>query len=111
MLNSLRDLKILKQKYNISYLMSVMSNRGFHALLFYRISHFLYNYKIPLLPLIFTRIIQIIYGIDIDYRAKLEGGGNYHPWSRNSYRFWCSYKKWNDNLSSSDNRDKRIGYE
>jgi len=60
--------------YNISYPMSVISNRGFHALLFYRVAHFLYNCKIPLLPLIFTRIIQIIYGIDIDYRAKLEGG-------------------------------------
>jgi len=71
---SYQDLKILKQKYNISYITSVLSNRGFHALLFYRISHFLYKVKIPILPLIFTRIIQIIYCIDIDYRAKIEGG-------------------------------------
>jgi serine O-acetyltransferase len=68
------DLKTLKQTYNISYVMSILSNRGFHALLFYRISNFLYKCKVPILPLIFTRIIQIIYSIDIDYRAKIEGG-------------------------------------
>jgi len=50
------------------------SNRGFHALLFYRIAHTLYKWKIPLLPLILTRIIQIVYAIDIDYRANLSGG-------------------------------------
>ena len=54
--------------------MDLLSNRGIHCLLFYRLSHLLYKYRIPLLPLIFTRIIQIIYGVDIDYRAQLEGG-------------------------------------
>lgn len=81
MKKSYQDLKILKQKYNISYIMSILSNRGFHALLFYRISHFLYKIKVPILPLLFTRIIQIIYSIDIDYRAKIEGGGSYDSWS------------------------------
>lgn len=51
-----------------------ISNRGFHALLIYRISHFLWKKKIPLIPLLFTRIIQILYAIDIDYRARIEGG-------------------------------------
>lgn len=74
MKESYQDLKILKQKYNISYIMSILSNRGFHALLFYRISNILNKYKIPIVPLVLTRIIQIIYSIDIDYRAKIEGG-------------------------------------
>lgn len=51
-----------------------LTNRGFHALLFYRISNKLWKMKIPLLPLILTRIIQIIYAIDIDYRADIKGG-------------------------------------
>lgn len=49
-------------------------NRGFHALLHYRIANKLYKWKIPLVPLILTRIIQIIYAIDIDYKATLKGG-------------------------------------
>lgn len=51
-----------------------LTNRGFHALLFYRISNKLWKLKIPLLPLILTRVVQIVYGIDIDYRAKIKGG-------------------------------------
>jgi serine O-acetyltransferase len=49
-------------------------NRGFHALFYYRIANLLYKSKIPVLPAILTRIIQIIYAIDIDYKAKLNGG-------------------------------------
>lgn len=69
-----QDLKILKQKYGVSYIMALLSNRGIHSLLFYRLSNFFYRYKVPVLPLILTRIIQIIYSIDLDYRAKIEGG-------------------------------------
>jgi serine O-acetyltransferase len=49
-------------------------NRGFHALLHYRIANKLYKWKVPVLPLILTRLIQIIYAIDIDYKANLKGG-------------------------------------
>jgi len=49
-------------------------NRGFHALLWYRISNRLYKWHIPVIPMIFTRLIQITYSIDIDYKAKLDGG-------------------------------------
>ena len=55
-------------------LLAALSNRGFHALLTYRIAHRLWKYKIPLLPQILTRIIQILYAIDIDYRAQISGG-------------------------------------
>ena len=70
----LEDLRFLKERCGNSYIMALLSNRGIHCLLFYRLSHLLYKYRIPLLPLIFTRIIQIVYGVDIDYRAQLEGG-------------------------------------
>jgi len=72
--NIKNDLLALKHKYNISFSYAIMANRGFHALLFYRIANFLYKKKIPLLPLIFTRIIQIFYSIDIDYKAHIDGG-------------------------------------
>jgi len=49
-------------------------NRGFHALFVYRISNKLYKLKIAILSMIFTRIIQVIYSIDIDYKSNLEGG-------------------------------------
>jgi serine O-acetyltransferase len=68
------DLIALKEKYNLSKLFSLISNRGIHALFFYRLAHALYLLKIPVLPLILTRIIQIIYGIDIDYKSKVAGG-------------------------------------
>ncbi|WP_202622665.1 serine O-acetyltransferase EpsC [Priestia megaterium] len=51
-----------------------LTNRGFHALLNYRISNFLWKKKVPLIPLILTRLIQIVYSIDIDYKAKIGGG-------------------------------------
>lgn len=72
MLNEIkRDLSAVADSNNIKVF---FTNRGFHALLFYRISNKLWKLKVPLIPLIFTRIIQILYGIDIDYRASIKGG-------------------------------------
>ncbi len=68
-----KDINVAKIFYKVST-SAIIFNRGFHALLFYRIAHKLYKWKIPLLPLIFTRIIQIAYAIDIDYKANLDGG-------------------------------------
>jgi serine O-acetyltransferase len=59
---------------NGHWLKVVLTNRGFHALLFYRISNWMYRRKIPIIPLILTRIIQVLYSIDIDYRATIHGG-------------------------------------
>ena len=70
----LTDLEALKSRYNLSIIKAIISNRGFHALLFYRIANYLHKRRIPLIPLILTRIIQIVYGIDIDYRAHIESG-------------------------------------
>lgn len=55
-------------------IIAFLSNRGFHALLAYRISNRLWRWRIPVIPLILTRIIQILYAVDIDYRAAIDGG-------------------------------------
>ncbi|MBX9988616.1 serine O-acetyltransferase [Priestia aryabhattai] len=57
-----------------SPLLAIISNRGFHSLLNYRVANYLHKKKVPLIPLALTRIIQITYGIDIDYRAKIGSG-------------------------------------
>src|SRR3954470_10127129 len=67
------DIRFAKRFYKIN-VVAVFFNRGFHAILFYRISNKFYKWKIPVLPLILTRIIQILYAIDIDYKANLNGG-------------------------------------
>lgn len=54
--------------------MVALSNRGFHALFVYRLANALHRSGVPLLPLVITRIIQILYSIDIDYRASIGGG-------------------------------------
>ncbi len=76
------DLTILKEKFKVSKLFVLLSNRGIHALIFYRVANKLYRLKIPLLPLLLTRVIQIIYAIDIDYRARLEGAIVINSWCR-----------------------------
>ncbi len=68
-----KDINVAKKFYKVN-LFAVLFNRGFHALLFYRLSNKFYRWKIPILPLVFTRIIQILYAIDIDFKANLEGG-------------------------------------
>jgi serine O-acetyltransferase len=68
------DLYRLRIEYGVSNTMALLANRGFHALFNYRVSHYLYKNKVPLIPLLLTRIIQIFYAIDIDYKATLEGG-------------------------------------
>lgn len=72
--NIIADINAAKRFSLVNKIIIFFFNRGFHALLFYRIANILYKYKIPLLPLILTRIIQILYSIDIDYKASLSGG-------------------------------------
>lgn len=49
-------------------------NRGFHALLCYRIAHYLHGTPLSVLGFVLTRLCQIVYGIDIDPRARIAGG-------------------------------------
>ena len=67
------DINAAKKFYRTKKII-IFFNRGFHALLFYRIANKFFKWKVPILPLIFTRIIQIFYAIDIDYEADLSGG-------------------------------------
>lgn len=69
-----QDLQFLRDRFGVNPVVAFFTNRGFHALFCYRISHKLYKFRIPLVPLIITRLVQIIYAIDIDYKAKLMGG-------------------------------------
>jgi len=68
------DLELLKTKFGLNPVAAFLTNRGFHALLCYRISNKLFLNKIPVVPLFLTRMIQICYAIDIDYKARLSGG-------------------------------------
>lgn len=68
------DLRYLKEKFGVGVLTAFISNRGFHALLFYRLANACYRHRIPLIPLILSRIIQIFYAIDIDFKCVIEGG-------------------------------------
>lgn len=68
-----KDIKAAEKFYKTNIFI-IFFNRGFRALLFYRFANKFYKWKVPILPLIFTRIIQIIYAIDIDYKANIEGG-------------------------------------
>lgn len=65
------DLSILEKRYKVSKIFSILSNSGIYALICYRLGNSLYNLRVPL---ILTRIIQVLYAIDIDYRSRIEGG-------------------------------------
>lgn len=52
----------------------LLFNRGFHALLFYRVSNILYKSKLSVIAMIITRIIHILYAIDISYKSTIRGG-------------------------------------
>lgn len=52
----------------------ILTNRGFQSILVYRISNLLYKKKLGFISMILTRIIQILYSIDIDYRAEIDDG-------------------------------------
>lgn len=73
MMNLLRDIVKDIKAVDAHWLRVVLSNRGFHALMCYRIAHLLWRARIPLIPLILTRAVQMLYGIDIDWRAEIAG--------------------------------------
>jgi Serine acetyltransferase len=57
-----------------SLLGRALTNRGFHALAIYRVSHRLRRTPLSPLGLLLTRLCQILYAIDIDPRARIAGG-------------------------------------
>lgn len=68
------DLAFVRGRWKKSAWQVILSGRGFHALLFYRCAHALWQRRVPLLPLILTRVITILYAIDLDYRCRIAGG-------------------------------------
>ena len=71
---SLADLRFSLEEDPGNRLARVLTNRGFHALLAYRIAHRLRKTPLSFIGFFLTRAIQILYGIDIDPRAKIAGG-------------------------------------
>ncbi len=55
-------------------LIAFFTNRGFRAILLYRLAHAAKKFHIPLLPLIFSRIAQTFFAIDISPLAQLGPG-------------------------------------
>ena len=54
-----------------SYLEIILCYPGVHALFFHRVSHFLFNLNIPLLPRLIAHISRIFTGIEIHPGAKI----------------------------------------
>ena len=68
------DIAAINQYTCLGWFKIVFFNRGFHALVSYRIAHSISHLRVPIIPNILTRIVQIFYAIDIDYRCKIDPG-------------------------------------
>lgn len=73
----IKDLKAMSKGSKIRMISVVFFNPSFHAVLLYRISHFLGKTSLflPIVKLIMY-INRVLYSVDIDYRADLAGGFN-----------------------------------
>ncbi len=52
----------------------VLTNRGLQAVTLYRLSRRLWQKRVPLIPLVLTRLAQTLFAIDIAYEADLGPG-------------------------------------
>jgi serine O-acetyltransferase len=55
-------------------IMVTLTNRGFHSILLYRLGHSLWKKGIPVFPMIFARLSQHLFAVDISYKARLGPG-------------------------------------
>lgn len=53
---------------------TALMNRGMQVLVLYRVSHALWRRRVPLLPLLLTRLCQHLYAVDIAFEAELGPG-------------------------------------
>ena len=70
------DFKIIKERHPAArgFLEIVLCYPGFQALVLHRISHKLWNYKLPLLPRVLSQFTRTITGIEIHPGAKIGRG-------------------------------------
>lgn len=68
------DLDFAQAEEGGSRLLRILTNRGFHALVCFRIAHRWNGTPLALAGIVLTRLCQIAYGIDIDPRAEIAGG-------------------------------------
>ena len=70
------DFKIIKERDPAarSFLEIILCYPGFQALVLHRISHKLWNYKLPLLPRVLSQLTRTITGIEIHPGAKIGRG-------------------------------------
>lgn len=52
----------------------MLANRGMQTVFLYRMSHALWKWRVPALPMILMRVAQHLFAVDIDYRAELGPG-------------------------------------
>src|SRR5207344_3337010 len=57
-----------------SWLEVVLTYTGFHALLAYRLSHWLKSYNVPFLPRAISQVARVLTGIEIHPAAKIGSG-------------------------------------
>ncbi|PIB37138.1 hypothetical protein BFP72_17860 [Reichenbachiella sp. 5M10] len=69
-----KDLIAINAYTGISVIMVILFNRGFHSLISYRIANRLWKARVLIFPAFFTRVIQILYSIDIDYKCYIDAG-------------------------------------
>ncbi|MDB5058699.1 MAG: Serine O-acetyltransferase [Chloroflexi bacterium] len=53
---------------------ALCTNRGLQAVVLYRISRLLWQKHVVVAPSILTRLVQMLYGIDISYKAEIGPG-------------------------------------
>ena len=68
------DLLVRNDKSNVRQIAAILTNRGFHALFLHRLGHSLWKARVPLLPLILSRLAQHLFAVDIDVAAELGPG-------------------------------------
>ncbi|MBO3390550.1 serine O-acetyltransferase [Clostridium perfringens] len=70
----IQDFKFYKKNSFSKKSIAVLINPCFHAMLLYRISNWLYLNKLGFISKFIWLINRIIFNVDIDYRAKINGG-------------------------------------
>ncbi|MGY1844773.1 serine O-acetyltransferase [Modestobacter sp. SYSU DS0875] len=69
-----RDVLTDLQAVGTGSLATRLLNRGFHALVVHRVAAALANRRMTFLAFLLVRAVQVLYGIDIDYRAQVAPG-------------------------------------